>query len=112
MHWFDKKTPNCGINMIPLLDLNAINGGYLWNGELLIVAEVEILEVVSTLDTSQAEEISDNSQRKDHAYSSSSEDLQNKDDVTIEVKGFQVLGSQVIIIIVLDKVKFDLFLVY
>lgn len=95
-----------------MIPLNAINGGFLVNGELTIVAQVEIVEVISTLDASQVEEISDDSERKAHDYySSSSEDLQNKDDVTIEVNGFQVLDSQVIIIIKLDKLRFDLFLV-
>ncbi|KFK35054.1 hypothetical protein AALP_AA5G228600 [Arabis alpina] len=49
---------------------------------------LEILEVISTLDTTQAEVISDD--HRAHGYSSSSEDLQNKVDETIEVNGFQV----------------------
>ncbi|CAL9245930.1 unnamed protein product, partial [Arabidopsis halleri] len=97
--WFDKKAPEWGWeDMISLTKLNDINSGFLVNGELMIVAEVETFEAISTsqvaatsvdiidtLNTSQVEEFSDDS----------SEDFQNNDNVTIEVNGFQVLDSQV-----------------
>jgi len=72
--------------MIPAVILNNVNVGFLLNGEITIIAEVEVHEFIDTLNASQVEELSDDS----------SEDLQNKDNVTIEVNGFQVLDSQVI----------------
>ncbi|XP_010427737.1 PREDICTED: MATH domain and coiled-coil domain-containing protein At3g58280-like [Camelina sativa] len=95
--WFDKNTRFCGFrDMVPVSSLIAINGGFLLNGEITIIAEVGVLEVIDTLSASQVEEIStDRSEQRAHDDSSSSEDLQNKDDVTIEVNGFQVLVSQV-----------------
>ncbi|CAB68166.1 putative protein [Arabidopsis thaliana] len=71
--------------MIPAVILNNVNVGFLLNGEITIIAEVEVHEFIDTLNASQVEELSDDS----------SEDLQNKDNVTIEVNGFQVLDSQV-----------------
>ncbi|VYS60769.1 unnamed protein product [Arabidopsis thaliana] len=84
--WFDENTKNWGFkDMIPAVILNNVNVGFLLNGEITIIAEVEVHEFIDTLNASQVEELSDDS----------SEDLQNKDNVTIEVNGFQVLDSQV-----------------
>ncbi|XP_010478889.1 PREDICTED: MATH domain and coiled-coil domain-containing protein At1g31390-like [Camelina sativa] len=45
--WFDQKSPNRGYKaMIPLTQLLDINGGFLVNGEVKIVAKVGVLEVV------------------------------------------------------------------
>ncbi|EOA26137.1 hypothetical protein CARUB_v10019570mg [Capsella rubella] len=100
-HWFDKDAVIWGFrDMIPVISLIALNSGFLLNGELLIIAEVDVLEVTDTLSTPlYVAEISDNNEQRTPDDSSSSEDLQNKDDVTIEVNGFQVLSSQV------DQVK-------
>ncbi|CAH8269030.1 unnamed protein product [Arabidopsis lyrata] len=72
--------------MIPVFNLNNIRGGFLLNGELTIIAEVEVHEIIDTLNASQVEE---------YFSDDSSEDFQNKDNVNIEVNGFQVLDSQV-----------------
>ncbi|XP_010504785.2 PREDICTED: MATH domain and coiled-coil domain-containing protein At3g58280-like [Camelina sativa] len=99
--WFDKNNKNLGIrDVVPVSRLIPINGGFLLNGEITITAEVGVLEVIDTLSlTPQIEEIStDRGEQRAHDDSSSSEDLQSKDD-TIEVNGFQVLVSQV------DEVK-------
>lgn len=93
--WFDMNTRSWGFKeMIPLISL--INGGFFLNEEISIIADVDVLEVLDTLSASQVSEISLESEQRAHDDSSSSEDLQKKDDVTIEVNGFQVLDSQVI----------------
>ncbi|EFH54463.1 hypothetical protein ARALYDRAFT_907305 [Arabidopsis lyrata subsp. lyrata] len=85
--WFDENTKICGFrDMIPVVNLHNINGGFLLNGELTIIAEVEVHEIIDTLNASQVEE---------YFSDDSSEDFQNKDNVNIEVNGFQVLDSQV-----------------
>ncbi|KAG7561309.1 MATH/TRAF domain [Arabidopsis thaliana x Arabidopsis arenosa] len=89
--WFDKKAPEWGWeDMISLTKLNDINSGFLVNGELMIVAEVETFEAIST---SQVAAIRDDSEWTLLDYYSSSEE--DKDDVTVVVKGFHVLDSQV-----------------
>jgi len=76
--------------MISLTKLNDINSGFVVNGELMIVAEVETFEAVST---SQVAAVRDDSEWTLLGYYSSSEE--DKDDVTVVVKGFHVLDSQV-----------------
>ncbi|ESQ30823.1 hypothetical protein EUTSA_v10012015mg [Eutrema salsugineum] len=72
--WFDQKSPSWGFpQMITLTEHNA-KEGFLVNDELIIVAKVDVLEVVGKLDVSEE--------------SSPVND-------TIYVKGFQVLPSQV-----------------
>ncbi|XP_023643804.1 MATH domain and coiled-coil domain-containing protein At3g58410-like [Capsella rubella] len=51
--WFDKMGFNWGYGlMIPLTKLQNKDEGFLVNGELTIVAEVDVLEVVGTVDAS------------------------------------------------------------
>ncbi|EOA25132.1 hypothetical protein CARUB_v10018441mg [Capsella rubella] len=89
--WFDKKAPDWGWeDMIPLTKLNDTKSGFLVNGELMIVAEVETFEAIST---SQVANISDDSEWTVLDYYSSSED--DKEDLTVVIKGFHVLDSQV-----------------
>ena len=72
--WFDKNAPDWGFTeMISLTELHA-EEGLLMNGELTVVAKVEVLEVVGKLDVSEE----------------SSPVIE-----TIDVNGFQVLPSQV-----------------
>ncbi|EOA23339.1 hypothetical protein CARUB_v10019412mg [Capsella rubella] len=83
--WFDQSAPGWGFEeMIPLTKLNAIDGGFLVNGRVMIVAEVEVLQVVGTLDETE-------------------ESVHSNDDLliktqevkeSIDVNGFQVLPSQ------------------
>ncbi|CAH8392485.1 unnamed protein product [Eruca vesicaria subsp. sativa] len=75
--WFDQKAPGWGLSgMLPFAKLHDKDGGFLVNDELKIVAEVEALEVIGTLDES-----------KDKTSTSVDE--------SIDVNGFQVLPSQV-----------------
>ncbi|KAG7578810.1 TRAF-like [Arabidopsis thaliana x Arabidopsis arenosa] len=70
--WFDQKAPDWGFQeMISLTQLHA-KEGFLVNGELIVAAKVEVLEVVGKLDVSE-----------------------ESSPVTIVVNGFQVLPSQV-----------------
>ncbi|KAH0865301.1 hypothetical protein HID58_082512, partial [Brassica napus] len=66
------KAPGWGLSgMLPFAKLHAKDGGFLVNDELKIVAEIEALEVIGTLDESK--------------------DLLEK--TCIDVNGFQVLPS-------------------
>lgn len=78
--------------MVPLTQLNDMNSGFLVNGDLMIAAEVETFEAIST---SQVADISDDSEWTILDYYSSSKE--DEDDVTVKINGFQVLDSQVII---------------
>ncbi|CAF2059389.1 unnamed protein product [Brassica napus] len=70
--WFDAETPRWGrLSMFPLNEIK--ESGFLVNGELKIVAEIEVLEVIGKLDV--AEETSTMTE-------------------TIDVNGFQLLPSQ------------------
>ncbi|CAG7898389.1 MATH domain and coiled-coil domain-containing protein At3g27040-like isoform X2 [Brassica rapa] len=71
-YWFDQKDSMQGFqSMIRLSDLNARYSGFLVNGELKIVAEVDVLEVVGELDVPVV-----------------ATDF-------VDINGFQVLASQV-----------------
>ncbi|KAG2324806.1 hypothetical protein Bca52824_007534 [Brassica carinata] len=73
--WFDEKSPRWGrLSMFPLNEIQAKESGFLVNGELKIVAEIEVLEVIGKLDV--AEEASTMTE-------------------TMVVNGFQLLPSQV-----------------
>lgn len=57
-HRFDQKTPNWGFtSMIPLTMLHADNGGFLRNGQVKIVAEVDVREVVHEEETKPLKKI-------------------------------------------------------
>ncbi|CAF2048412.1 unnamed protein product [Brassica napus] len=78
--WFDQKAPGWGLSgMLPFAKLHDKDGGFLVNDELKIVAELEALEVIGTLDESK--------DLLDKTSSSVNE--------RIDVNGFQVLPSQV-----------------
>ncbi|WZZ17861.1 hypothetical protein YC2023_110950 [Brassica napus] len=78
--WFDQKAPGWGLSgMLPFAKLHDKDGGFLVNDELKIVAELEALEVIGTLDESK--------DLLDKTSSSVNE--------SIDVNGFQVLPSQV-----------------
>ncbi|KAG7578813.1 MATH/TRAF domain [Arabidopsis thaliana x Arabidopsis arenosa] len=71
-HWFDQNSTSWGFpDMIPLSELHA-KEEFLMNGELIVVAKIEVLEVVGKLDVSQE----------------SSSVVE-----TVDVNGFQVLPS-------------------
>lgn len=73
--WFDKDHPGWGWNtMLPLNELHAKDSGFLVNGELKIVAEIYLLEVIGKLDvTDETSTVTE----------------------TIDVNGFQLLPSEV-----------------
>lgn len=73
--WFEQKSNNWGFSeMIPLIELLGIDGGFLVNGEVKIVAEVGVLEVIGKADVLEETLLVHES---------------------INVNGFQVLPSQV-----------------
>ncbi|EOA25562.1 hypothetical protein CARUB_v10018906mg [Capsella rubella] len=52
--WFDVRSPRWGrLSMFPLNEIRAKDSGFLVNGELRIVAEIEVLEVIGKLDVSE-----------------------------------------------------------
>ncbi|CAH2063692.1 unnamed protein product [Thlaspi arvense] len=73
-HWFDEKSTNWGFpSMFSLSELHLKDSGFLVNGELKIVAEIDVLETIGKLDvTDEASTITE----------------------TMSVKGFQLLPSQ------------------
>ncbi|VVB04062.1 unnamed protein product [Arabis nemorensis] len=85
---FDKKSPTWGFRVIlPLTELQAKDGGFLVNGELKIVAEIDVLEVIGELDVSEEAESSTQPLKKMKLNVSSVE--------SVDVSGFQVLPAQV-----------------
>ncbi|CAH8321302.1 unnamed protein product [Eruca vesicaria subsp. sativa] len=72
--WFDEKSPRWGrVSMFPLNEIHAKESGYLVNGELKIVAEIEVIAVLGKLDVTEE----------------SSTIIE-----TMDVNGFQLLPSQ------------------
>ncbi|CAN8254975.1 unnamed protein product [Cochlearia groenlandica] len=71
--WFHQKSPNLGYSTLALTKLLDKNGGFLCNGEVKIVAELDVLEVIEKSDA-----------------------LEETSNVvkSIDVNGFQVLTSQ------------------
>ncbi|XP_010452103.1 PREDICTED: MATH domain and coiled-coil domain-containing protein At3g58340-like [Camelina sativa] len=56
-HCFDGKSTKWGFPaMLPLSKLHDKDGGFLLNGEVMIVAELDVLEVIGTLDASEKTE--------------------------------------------------------
>ncbi|CAA0387193.1 unnamed protein product [Arabidopsis thaliana] len=107
--WFDQNAPGWGFeNMLLLTELNAKDGGFLVNGQVMIVAEVEFLEVIGTLDESEeiikssdlinktqevAQQVKEIIQPNDLINKTQEVAQQVKE--SIDVNGFQVLPSQV-----------------
>lgn len=52
--WFDQKRYDWGFRfMIPFIKIHDNNEGYLLNDELIVVAEIDVLQVVGTLEKSE-----------------------------------------------------------
>jgi len=86
--------------MIPLPNLHAKNAGYLVNGEVKIVVEINDLEVIGKLDVSEESEETNQPLKKiklDDNDAVSFDSLNETSPVkeSIDVNGFQVLPSQV-----------------
>ncbi|KAG7585435.1 MATH/TRAF domain [Arabidopsis thaliana x Arabidopsis arenosa] len=100
-YWFGKVSWNRGYPfMIPLTELHDKDAGFLVNDELIIVAEIDVLEVIGTLDVSVISEESSRPLKKiklNDDYAESSESLKEALSVkeSMVVNGFQVLPSQV-----------------
>ncbi|KAG7566150.1 TRAF-like [Arabidopsis suecica] len=87
--WFDQNARGWGFeNMLPLTELNAIDGGFLVNEQVMIVAEVEFHEVIGTLDESKKIIQSNDLLNK-------TQEVAQQVKESIDVNGFQVLPSQV-----------------
>ncbi|CAF1848016.1 unnamed protein product [Brassica napus] len=86
-------------SMIPLTKLHDEKEGFLVNGYLVIVAEVDVLEVIATLDESEESEESRRPVKKSkHGGGEESIDSLKEAHLgkeTMDVNGFQVLVSQV-----------------
>ncbi|CAN7061941.1 unnamed protein product [Brassica oleracea var. botrytis] len=99
--WFDQKTPFLGfLKILPLTKLHSKDGGFLVNGELKIVAEVDVLEVTVQSDASEGSQEAAQPMKKTKMtdYGTGSSDLHQETQVgkeTIDVNGFQVSTSQV-----------------
>lgn len=53
-HWFDEKTSSWGFSsMCPLNEIHAKESGFLLNGELKIVVEVDVLETIGKVDVTE-----------------------------------------------------------
>lgn len=85
--------------MIPLTKLQNETEGFLVNGELIVAAEVEVLEVIGTsVGSEESQEASEPlSEMKLDDVSKSCDCLNNTQQVKedIDVNGFQFLPSQV-----------------
>ncbi|CAH8256663.1 unnamed protein product [Arabidopsis lyrata] len=98
--WFDKVSDwNWGSSsMIPLTKLHDKDEGFLVNDELIIVAEVDVLEVIGTLDVSVKSKESSRPLKKiklNEDCAESNESLKEASSVKESmVNGFQVLPSQ------------------
>ena len=73
--------------MLPLDKIHDKDGGFLVNGDLEIVAEVEVLEVIGKLDVSEETKLLSKVEEDDGAEA--------RDSLELSVNGFQVLPSQV-----------------
>ncbi|KAJ4885055.1 Protein RESTRICTED TEV MOVEMENT 3 [Raphanus sativus] len=52
--WFEQKSPGWGrLSMLPLNELHAKDSGFLVNGDLKILVEIDVLEVIGKLDVSE-----------------------------------------------------------
>ncbi|KAG2252239.1 hypothetical protein Bca52824_082375 [Brassica carinata] len=87
-HWFDAEVCDFGFTtMLPLDKIHDKDGGFLVNGDLKIVAEVEVLEVIGKLDVSEETKLLSKVEEDDGAEA--------RDSLELSVNGFQVLPSQV-----------------
>ncbi|VYS60778.1 unnamed protein product [Arabidopsis thaliana] len=100
-NWFNQRNLGSGFtSMIPLPNLHAKNAGYLVNGEVKIVVEINDLEVIGKLDVSEESEETNQPLKKiklDDNDAVSFDSLNETSPVkeSIDVNGFQVLPSQV-----------------
>ncbi|CAF2173119.1 unnamed protein product [Brassica napus] len=100
--WFDKKISCWGFPLIPLTKLHDEREGFLEDGDLIVVAEVDVLEVVGTSD--EPGESKDGSSNLkiitgDDGVPESNDYLKIKvasfGTGNMDINGFQVLPSQV-----------------
>ncbi|KAG2325536.1 hypothetical protein Bca52824_008264 [Brassica carinata] len=99
LRWFDEKATGWGIpSLIPLTKLHDEKEGLLVNGDLVIDAEVDVLEVIGSFDESEESEESSRPLKKSkHGGGEESIDSLKEAHLgkeTMNVNGFQVLVSQ------------------
>ncbi|XP_023643802.1 MATH domain and coiled-coil domain-containing protein At3g58410 isoform X1 [Capsella rubella] len=94
--WFDNESCSWGFQtMIPLTKLHDKKKGFVVDGELTIVASVDVLEVIGTLDASE-ESIESSRPLKKMKLSNDDNNVEASSvKESIVVNGFQVLSSQV-----------------
>ncbi|XP_019085091.1 PREDICTED: MATH domain and coiled-coil domain-containing protein At3g58370-like isoform X2 [Camelina sativa] len=102
-HWFNQRNLGSGFtSMLPLPNLHAKHGGFLVNGEVKIVVEIDVLEVIGNFDVSEESE-EENQPLKKIKLDNDDNDAVSIDFLnvaspvmeSIDVNGFQVLPSQV-----------------
>ncbi|XP_023638587.1 protein RESTRICTED TEV MOVEMENT 3 [Capsella rubella] len=53
-HWFDEKTTNWGLlSMCPLIEIHAKDSGFLLNGQVKVVVEIDVLETIGKVDVTE-----------------------------------------------------------
>ncbi|ESQ44251.1 hypothetical protein EUTSA_v10006467mg [Eutrema salsugineum] len=95
--WFDQKSHALGYSaMLPLSQLLAKDGGFLVNGEVKIVAEVEVLEVIGNVDEYEEANQPIKRIKLEDNYAVSTVLLNQNSPIKedIDVDGFQVFPSQ------------------
>ncbi|XP_010516473.1 PREDICTED: MATH domain and coiled-coil domain-containing protein At3g58270-like [Camelina sativa] len=94
-HWFDASATDFGFkSMFPLDELHEKDGGFLVDGELRIVAEVAVLEVIGKLDvTEECQETTKALSKLEENDAVESKDSSVKE--YVDVNGFRVFPSQV-----------------
>ncbi|KAL1201578.1 MATH domain and coiled-coil domain-containing protein [Cardamine amara subsp. amara] len=99
-HWFDAGACDFGYaSMLPLNELHEKDRGFLKNGQVKIVAVVDVLEVIGKLDvTEESQETTKPQGEMEETDGEHSNDLLNEPSSakeSMDVNGFQVLPSQV-----------------
>ncbi|CAL9245924.1 unnamed protein product [Arabidopsis halleri] len=100
-NWFNQRNLGSGFtSLIPLSNLHAKNAGYLVNGEVKIVVEINDLEVIGKLDVSEESEEANQPLKKIKLDDNDAVSIDSLNEISlvkesIDVNGFQVLPSQV-----------------
>ncbi|VVB06134.1 unnamed protein product [Arabis nemorensis] len=97
-HWFDQKESDWGYKrMIEIGKLKSKNGGFLVNGEVKIVVEIDVLSVIGELDVPEETQEATPPLKKKKMNDDgvvTSDLLKETPADSVDVNGFQVLPSQ------------------
>ncbi|XP_006405464.2 MATH domain and coiled-coil domain-containing protein At3g58370 [Eutrema salsugineum] len=93
--WFNQQTPGWGFGaMLPLRELYAKDGGFLTDGKVEIVAEINVLKVIGKFDVEEAE--NSTQPLKKMKLNVSNDSLISKTELlSVDFNGFQILPSEV-----------------